>query len=293
MCLSHAMLADYFANTYITNSDDTILYFSTLHWITAFREMFNATFCGAKRIITTEAFSPEMALRLIEKHKVTYVICPPYQAHLLVNSEQIHWSDLSTITKFCTGGNYVPIDLPKQLNKYLRGGKNVHVLYGLTEVAGPLTADYPESGKNGTVGRLCAGTWMKIVDENGNRCGPNVNGEICIKPRYKFLGYYGNEEATRSAVDDEGFVVTGDIGRFDDDGDLFVIDRKKDMIRYHGFPITTIEIEDFLLKHPDVHMACVVGIPDGYGNCLPAAAIKRNENATLTEQEIIDLVASN
>lgn len=134
---------------------------------------------------------------------------------------------------------------------------------------------------------------MKIVDDDGNRCGVNVDGEICLKTTYKFIGYYNNREATEELFDKEGFLKTGDIGHFDEDGDLFIVDRKKDLLKYCNFQISPSEIDSYLIESPAIKSACVVGIPDPLVTDLPAAVVVRADGSNITEEEICNMVAGN
>lgn len=93
---------------------------------------------------------------------------------------------------------------------------------------------------------------MKIIDESGKRCGVNVDGEICVKMQYKFLGYHGNPKGTDEFFDEEGFMKTGDIGHFDADADLFIVDRKKELLKYCNFQIAPSEIDAFLTESPNI-----------------------------------------
>lgn len=132
---------------------------------------------------------------------------------------------------------------------------------------------------------------MKIVDDDGNRLGPNEDGEIAYTTNYKFLGYYGNEEATAELYDDEGFICSGDIGHFDEDGDLFIIDRKKDLMKYCNMQISPSAIEAYLIESPGIKACCVVGIPDEMATDLPAAVVIRADGSNISGQEIYDMVA--
>lgn len=93
-----------------------------------------------------------------------------------------------------------------------------------------MSFDYPKFTEKDTVGQLVNGAKIKIIDEKGNRCGIDVEGEICVKARFKFLGYYKNPQLTADVMDSDGFFKTGDIGHIDSDGYLYVSDRKKNII---------------------------------------------------------------
>lgn len=277
----------------MVDPDDVMLCFSPLYWVTGILVLLMGTFCGSKRIITTENFTPELQLRLIEDYKVTFLLSPPHYIALILASERVHKTDLSSIKYQLITGSKISQGVHDEWNKRLGGGNKSHAVYGLSEAGGFISVDYPESGKNGTIGRLVNGCSMKIVDEDGNRCGPNANGEICFKMTHKFIGYYGNESATLESIDKDGFIMSGDIGHFDDDGNLFIVDRKKDLLKCHGLVLASGDVEDFLSKHPAIDLVCVVGISDDNGSDYPAAVIIRKENSKINEQDVADIVAAN
>lgn len=165
-------------------------------------------------------------------------------------------------------------------------------LSGMSEIAGVASIDYPGPSGKDSVGPLVGGSKVKIIDEEGKRCGPNVDGEICLKVNYKFLGYFGNKEATEELFDAEDFLHTGDIGHFDDDGLLFIVDRKKDLLKYNNFQISPSEIDCYLIESSHIKSACVVGIP-GEGTDLPAAVVVRANGSNISEKDVFDLVAGN
>lgn len=135
----------------------------------------------------------------------------------------------------------------KEFNKYLPNGQVVQA-YGLTEMSGVVAVN---ANGSDSAGQLLSCFTFKIVDEDGNRCGYNTNGEICIKTPYTPLGYYGNQDLTSKAFDNEGFFLTGDIGYIDEDGNIHIIDRKKDLIASE-FEISPSDIERFLIESPEI-----------------------------------------
>lgn len=291
VCLSHAVLAHSVGSSNTIHSDDVLLCYSPLFWISGLLTLLSGTIKGAKRIITTESFSPELQFRMVKDYKVTYILSPPYHVGLSLKNDRLDSADLSSVVCQIVGGSKVPVEMPEQWSKYLKDGNNVSAAYGFSETSGIVTLDYPRSGKKGSNGALCPGFIVKIIDENGKRCGTNVNGEICTKSPIKFLGYFGNEKATRDLFDSEGFLMSGDIGHFDDDGYLYIVDRKKDVLKYRGHQLTPGEIEDFLLQRPEIASVCVVGIPDGNGSDLPAAVVIRSKNMNINEADISKSVA--
>lgn len=135
---------------------------------------------------------------------------------------------------------------------------------------------------------------MKIIDENGNRCGVGTSGQICVKQRYKFLGYYNNSMKTNESFDREGFFLTGDIGYFDDGGYLYVISRRTDILFYQNNEVHAFRIETYLEQLADIESVCVVGIPCNSSyliDNLISAVVKRSKESKISVQKIYDIVA--
>lgn len=273
----------------INNFSEITLTFSPIFRLNGLRMLMMGTLCGATRIITTEKFSPERQLHLIEKYKVSVILNASYQINLTLKNERFCKTDLSSLKFVIVGGSKVPLYLKTQANCLIPHCK-VLVAYGTSETAS-ISVDWPASSVKDTIGKLANGIRVKITDDNGNRCDANVEGEICVKTNYRFLGYLNNQEATDALFDSDGFIKTGDIGFFDDDGDLYIIDRKKDLLKYCQVHMSPSEMEAYLMQSPLIQAACVVGVPDGMGD-LPAAAIVRNEGSNITEEEVYNLIAS-
>lgn len=289
VCVSHAALLNAYSQLRLTNNDGVMLYFSSLYWISGIVITISGTLDGAIRIITTEPFSPELELHLIEKYKVTFMLNGPYQLASILRSDRISKSDLSSLKFLQTGGSKVPLHIKNGIQKLLVNG-NVHNGMAMTEIVCSVADDWPRSERD-TIGQLADGNCVKVVDENGNRLGVNDDGELCIKTSCKFLGYYSNQQATDEAVDEEGFLKSGDIVHFDEEGYLYHVDRKKDLIKYCNFQIAPSAIDAFLSESSDIKTSCVVGIPDPIVTDLPAALVIRNEGSSITEDDVFGLVA--
>lgn len=135
-------------------------------------------------------------------------------------------------------------------------------------------------------------TRVKIADDNGNLVGPNENGELLVKLPCSLLGYYKNPEANENAFDDEGWLKTGDIGYFNDLGHLYLVDRKKDIIRYHYFHIFPTEIEQVIQKLEGVKEVCVVGVPEPSVWETLVAVVVRLPGSNLKEEDVSNIVAN-
>lgn len=291
VCLSHAALLDAITQFNVNNTSDVLLCFSSLYWLSGLIILLKGTLSGSTRIITTSPYSPELQLNLIEKYKVSFTLNAAHHLVLMMKNELFEKTDLSSLKFVVVGGSKVPFHVQTEMSYRLPNG-NVYVGYGMSELAGVVSVDYPGPSGKDTVGQIVNGSIFKIIDDAGKRCGVNTDGEICIKWNYKFLGYYGNQKASDEVFDSEGFLLTGDIGHFDDEGYLYIVDRKKDLLKYCGFQISPSEIDAFLIESSEIKSACVVGIPSETTD-LPAAVIIRAAGSNITEQEIFDLVAGN
>lgn len=228
-------------------------------------------------------------LRILEKYKVTAAYCSPFYLVDVLKSQLLPKSNLSCVKRILISGWTIPPSIMTEFERFLPNGKVING-YGLTETAAWVTIDHPKSINTNSVGRILNGFTIKIVDEHGKRCGINVRGEICIKDRFKFLGYYGDNGTFGQTIDSEGYFLTGDIGHIDSDGRLYIAERKKDVICYLDWVFPSV-IEDILLKSKDIESCCVVGVPYDPIIEIPAAVVVRSCNSKITEQHIIDLVS--
>ena len=137
--------------------------------------------------------------------------------------------------------------------------------YGLTETSPIVSANRPHHEKNGSVGRPLPDVQVKIMDDNGNELPTGEEGEICVLGPNVTSGYHKNAQATSEIFTEDGWLKTGDIGVLDEDGFLFIRDRKKDMIIVKGLKVFSAQVEMVVHEHPAVAEAAVIGIPDGKG----------------------------
>lgn len=285
ICHSHAMLVDRIIRFEAFYSNDVVLKFSRLHWISCTIFLVRATLIGAVRLITMQPPTAALQLRLIEQHKVTFVHNSPELSFQLYRSELLATADLSSVRKYVTGDAKIPQVLVDHIDKHLPNG-TAHVSYGLSEVAGIVSLDYPDAHGRGTVGRLLSGFTAKIIDGNGNRCGVNEKSELRLKQSYRILGYFEDPQATHDLIDAEGYLATGDIGYIDKDGYLYIVDRKKDMLRYGDQTVYPSFIENHLMTSELIEAVCAVGIPDELSRDCVAVAIIPKANATIDENMV-------
>ncbi|XP_031635434.1 uncharacterized protein LOC116348546 [Contarinia nasturtii] len=275
----------------IPPKDDICLCFSSIYWTTWMYYVLTCTMKGSTRIITRYSFSAALQFEIIEKHKVTLLWTIPCNMVACLKSELIRKSDLSSVQQIRAIGGKASSGIITETYHYYPNAA-ITSPYGLTEVGGVFEFVLDKNG-NHNAGVLYNGVTMKIVDDNGNRCGANVDGEICTKTKYKFIEYLNDSKATAAAFDSEGFFLTGDIGHFDENETLHITDRKKDIFRifYFRAPFSTSEIESYLIKIADIQEVCIFGITTGADEKLPAAVIVRNSNSSLNERKCYELVA--
>ncbi|GAB0092213.1 4-coumarate--CoA ligase 1 [Sergentomyia squamirostris] len=289
--LSHQHLLYAFAQpTFLQNWENgTMLGFSSLYWLSGMIHLLATTFLGIKRVITTENFTSDLSLNIIQKYKVTHLISPPVQAAKILENKSLIPDSLCSVREYILGGSVVPKEIWSKLQTYLKNGC-VQIVYGMSELG--FASRQNNDMSTYSVGKLGPGFNAKIVDDDNRNLNVDEVGEVCFKPQFRFLGYYGNDKATEEMIDEDGWVHTGDIGRIDEDGCLHVTDRKKEIMKYSNHHVSPSEIEGIIISHPDVTFVAVVGIPDLVYTDLPAAVVVRKEGATVSEGEISDLVAS-
>lgn len=289
--LSHAHVLDKFYIDHLT-SDDVHLVISPFSWWSGSAPVIFGTLAGCTRVITREIFSPEFILLLISKHKVTSVISSPYQMALTLKCPEMQSTDLRSLSKYLTGGAYLPNDHRNEMNSKLPNG-TVCTIYGMTEVGGILTLnDDPDNPE--TVGFLAPNTEGSIIDDDGIFQGPGKSGEILLRLNFTFLGYAGNFQSENMSmiIDGDNWIHSGDIGHFDENGYLYVTGRKRDVLMYFSERISASDIEEVIVKHFGIASVCVVGIPDKTTSCDQiAAVIVRPKDKKFTEEDVYNIVA--
>ena len=158
--------------------------------------------------------------------------------------------------------------------------------YGLTE-ASPVVAVNPLKGirKPASVGPPVPGVEVAVVGEDGKKLPAGKTGDLIIKGPNVMKGYYNKLQETEAVLRD-GWLYTGDVARIDEDGYIYIVDRKKDVIIIEGMNVYPREVEDFILKHPSVEECAMVGVPDGKGSEMPILFIKKRGDAVIEENEI-------
>ncbi len=239
---------------------------------------------GAKMILLPR-FDAGQVLKTIQKHKPTLFPGAPTIYIGLLDHPDFEKYDLSSIKACISGSASLPLEVQEQFEKRTNG--KIVEGYGLTE-SSPVTHANPIWGRrvNGSIGIPWPDTDAKIV-KNGTLEEVPVGeiGEIAVKGPQVMKGYWNNPEATEEVLKD-GWLLTGDMGKMDEDGYFYVVDRKKDVIIAGGFNIYPREIEEVLFEHPDIVEAAVIGVPDDYRGETVKAVIVPKPGAKLDEKQL-------
>lgn len=158
--------------------------------------------------------------------------------------------------------------------------------YGCTETAALATSAKSGAARRGSVGRAAPGVEIRIEQPDGTPAPPGVDGEICIRAPSLMTGYWHDPDATAHAVQD-GWFHTGDVGHLDEDGYLFIVDRLKDVIIRDGFNVYPRDVEDALVRHPDVAVCAVVGRPDVRHGEEVVAFVQLHPGAQATSEQLV------
>ncbi|MEH7378637.1 MULTISPECIES: long-chain-fatty-acid--CoA ligase [Bacillaceae] len=237
--------------------------------------------CGAAIVIVPK-FSPTEVIHTIRKEKATIFAGVPTMFSFLLQVPGATAKDFSSIRACFSGGASIPVELLHRFEEKYK----VHVLegYGLSETA-PVTAFNPLRGtrKPGSVGIDIPEVKNKVVDPDGMEVPRGEIGELIVKGPNVMMGYLGMPEATFSALKD-GWFYTGDLARMDEEGYIYIVDRKKDMILVGGYNVYPREVEEVLYQHPAIVEAAVIGITDNeYGEIVKAFVVSNDESITIDD----------
>ncbi|EEA01851.1 AMP-dependent synthetase and ligase [Burkholderia sp. H160] len=239
-------------------------------------------------------FDPVAMMQAIERDGLTILLLAPTMVQMLLEAPGIEHADLSNVRTIVYSAAPMPSPVLKKAIELFDGCNFVN-LFGQTEIC-MFCLSPMQHRPDGTpreqkwltsVGKPYPNLQARILDDDGNECPPNVAGEIVARSGAMFRGYWNNSVATLETLRD-GWCHTGDMGRIDEDGFLFLVDRKKDMIITGGENVYSREVEEAVLQHPAIAECAVIGLPDPkWGENVCAVVTLRN-NLSVTEAEIIE-----
>jgi acyl-CoA synthetase (AMP-forming)/AMP-acid ligase II len=246
------------------------------------------SFVISRGMVLVHKWDAGEALRLIEKEKITYFVGVPTMSLELMNHPDRDEYDLSTLTDIAAGGAPRPVAHVERLKSAFPSAQPA-LGYGLTETNAVGCGNYwgNYAAKPASTGRAQEPfVQLAILGEGDRHLPQGERGEIGIRSAANIKGYWKNPEATAAAFTADGYLKTGDIGYLDDDGYLFIVDRKKDIIIRGGENISAAEVEAEIYSCEGVAEAAVFGMPDDRLGEVPVAVLYRREGSSLSEEDL-------
>ena len=253
--------------------------------------MLFSMYTGAELIVTPDPRQTDLVLEILQREKVTMYPGIPNMYTAIVNHPKVDEADLRSIRACLSGGMSLPVEIQRRFEQ-ITGGKLVEG-YGLTETS-PVACANPINGlrKEGSIGFPVPSTEAAIVGLEPNEDGKfetvemGEEGELIIRGPQVMKGYWKRPDETATAINEEGWLHTGDIARMDEDGCFYIVDRKKDLIIASGYNIVPREVEEVLYMHEAVQEAVVAGVPDAIRGETVKAYIVLKAGQKSTQDEI-------
>ncbi|MFY8074495.1 class I adenylate-forming enzyme family protein [Sphingorhabdus lacus] len=259
-----------------------------LFHVTASVPLVLQSFAIGRKLVLMPKWDAEEAMRIIEKERISYFVGVPLMSIELATHPNRHKYDLTSCTAFAAGGAPRPVDHVKKIRKEMSWGYPL-LGYGLTETNGVGCGNFTENYllKPTSTGPATKPlVEVEMLDDDGNRMPQGERGEVCIRTIANFNGYWDNEKATSDAFTKDGFFRTGDIGYLDEDGYLFIVDRKKDIIIRGGENISCPEVEAAAYEHDSIVELSVFGIADDKYGEVPGIVYHTKDGVALTEEDL-------
>jgi acyl-CoA synthetase (AMP-forming)/AMP-acid ligase II len=252
---------------------DRFLALAPLAHVMGFVVSLCAPLAAGATVVMLPRFELPALLEAIQRHRVTVVAVPPPVLAALARDPAVGRHDLSSVEAVVSGGAPVSRDLQAEAAGRFPGAM-IGQGYGLTETSAVIPVPDRAGMVPGSVGRLAPGTELRLVDPGtGLDAGPGEPGELWVRGPQVMAGYLGRPEATAEIIGAAGWLRTGDLGRVDADGNLFVVDRLKELIKVNALQVAPAELEALLAGHPQVADAAVIPRPDERTGEAPVAVV--------------------
>jgi HIP---CoA ligase len=240
-------------------------------------------------IVPHPVFDVPSVMRRVDKERISMLPGAPAIYQTILDHPDLAGYDLSTLRLAVTGAATVPVEMIRRMRSELTF-RTIVTGYGLTESTGIATmcrhTDDPETIAR-TAGRAIPDVEVRVVDGDGKELAAGEPGEVLVRGYNLMAGYYGDPAATAEAIDDDGWLHTGDVGVFDEGGNLTITDRIKDMFVVGGFNAYPAEIENVMMTHPAVGQVAVIGVPDARLGEVGRAYVVPRAGATVDEAELV------
>jgi long-chain acyl-CoA synthetase len=266
-------------------SEDVVLGVVPLFHVYGLNAVLGQVLRQRARLVLVERFDPAGTLAVIEQQRVTNLpVAPP------VFAAWQHYGDLRerlrSVRIVLSGSAPLGVDAIQRFSD--QSGLPVHQGYGLTEASPAVTSTLGSANvKPGSVGSALPGVELRVVDDRGHEVSGDDSGEICVRGGNVFVGYWPNREG---GPDEDGWFATGDVGYLDDEGDLFLVDRKRELVIVSGFNVYPTEVEDVIVELTDVFEAAVIGAPDDESGEAVVAYVVPQDGVTLSPEQLAAMV---
>ena len=252
--------------------------------------MFGCVIASGGTIVLVERFDPTSAVETITERGITVVAGAPAMWSALAQMPNVDHESMQSIRLAVTGAAKMPEDMATLLRE--KCGVALVEGYGLTEASPVVTTGVVENGEvrtpNGSIGVPLRGVELRLVDEHGDEALPGDDGEIWVKGPNVFLGYWNDDEATNRVVTADGWLRTGDVAVEDDEGNLYIVDRMKDLIIVSGFNVYPAEVESVIESQPGIKACAVIGVAHPHtGEAVKAYVVPEN-GVYLDEDAVIE-----
>ena len=292
--LSHANLcagADFYRHAANLSAEDGVLAAAPLFHVTGLSGHIGAAIAAACPLVLAYRFRPDVILAEVERHRPTFTVAAVTALSALIDSPVFARERIGSLRALFSGGAPIPPPLAERIGTST--GLSLRNVYGLTETTAPVIATPgdlaspvdPVSGAL-ALGKPVPKSEVAVLAEDGSPAMEGEVGEIAVRGPSVFAAYWQKPQETEAAFRD-GWFLTGDMGRRDQAGWYFLVDRKKDVIVASGFKVWPREVEDVLYTHPDVREAGVVGVPDTYRGETVQAVVSLRPEASCTADDII------
>jgi acyl-CoA synthetase (AMP-forming)/AMP-acid ligase II len=253
---------------------DSLLAVAPFFHVLGFAVVLGGGLSAGATLVTMARFDLERMLALIERHRVTMLIGAPPLLRALAEHPRADRHDLSSLELLLAGGAPLPPDVQAAVERRLPHAV-VGQGWGMTETTvGAAVPDRERGSLPASVGRALPNTSLRVVDPvSGRDLGPGEDGELCVSGPQLMAGYRNRPDATAAMIDPDGWLHTGDLGHVDADGNVFIVDRLKELIKVSGYQVAPAELEALLLTHPAVADAAVIGRPDERRGEVPVAVV--------------------
>lgn len=277
-------------------SDDRVMAVLPFFHIYGMTVLLNVALRERATLITMPRFDLEQFLTTIQEQKATFLFVAPPIVVALAKHPMVDQFDITTVRGVFSGA--APLDGETAQAAATRINARVVQGYGMTEMspvshASPLDGSAPIS----SIGPAVPNCVCKIVGEDGNEVAApapgeqSEPGELWVKGPNIMLGYLGRPDATAETLDVDGFLHTGDLATIDSDGNFYIVDRVKELIKYKGYQVAPAELEALLLSHPKIMDAACIGVNDAEGEEVPKAFVVAAPESGLTADEVMSFVA--